>query len=86
MYKWYYDPCSCKTNKDLAELLSQLEKEINDIQKDIGQISKNTAVAASAMTHVNFQYIIYMNLYGYPEDGVWNETLLQEIYDQYKDG
>lgn len=87
MYKWYYDPCSCKSARELLDMLKALETEIKSIEERISLIGTvNRKLQLGATTHVKFQYIIYMNLYGPPEDGVWDEALLEEIYEKYKDG
>lgn len=85
MFKWYFDPCKCNNNPDLLDLLRTLEEKLDALKEEIGNVPRNQKLATRAVTQVKFQYLMYMNLYGYPPNGEWNPTLLDEIYEKYKD-
>lgn len=85
MLKWYYGGCQCTdmSNKDLAnieDLLQLLETKISQLESSITTQSPNVSTSATAL--IWDEYIKYIELYGMPVNGVWDQTLLQQIIDQ----
>ena len=86
MLKWYYSSCKCDdkdTSKieDILNQLEQLENKILDIEKIIESNGGRT-VATGTTTQIWSDYLEYIRLYGLPPNGIWDQTLLQEIIDR----
>lgn len=87
MYKWYFgnDSCGCgESDNNTTSKLQILEDRIKELEDKL-EHAMNKQVTFSATASVYFQYLVYASLYGPPPDGVWDQDLLNQIYEEYKD-
>lgn len=77
MFKWYIEPCACKSSKELEDLLLELERKIDSLEAG-GSTSAKVAVTVQ----IRGEYNAYVTEYGIPENGMFDEDLLAEIRER----